>query len=1124
MGSNTGGSSIPRIMVFQPTLAEMKDFSAYIGHMESKGAHKAGLAKIIPPKEWIPRKAGYDEIDLTIPSPIEQVVHGRQGLYQQFNIQKKAMKVEEFRKLAETSRYRTPAHFDYEDLERKYWKNISFNSPIYGADVSGSLYDPGVDEFNINHLNTILDLVGNDYGIKIEGVNTAYLYFGMWKTTFAWHTEDMDLYSINYLHFGAPKSWYAIPPEHGRRLERLAAGFFQPSFQSCSAFLRHKMTLISPQILKQYSIPFNRITQEPGEFMITFPFGYHAGFNHGFNCAESTNFATQRWVEYGKRALQCTCRKDGVKIGMEVFVRNFQPDRYELWLEGKDVGAHPEDPTKCSAAPAPSKAELSFYRQEGKRQYKFEPSAACSSVSKRLPIAKVVHKKEPEDDDGITSSSSSSCGSSSSSDTEVYDVPPEAVQPEKKRKAVDWEKAEKTRGLTLHCKKVVRHEPVIKKKKPRKKSTSPPRLKPFFHESRAKESNSSRKFASYSSLVSQEGPLRLIISKQSKDDLVADLKTKPTQSSLIPASLLPLQHAAIAKCSSETQKCAKTIESLADPMVMVESNPAYFPISNIYHPPSQLVPHVRQANMHLSGEQPVAQTVISHGAAVKAVATLAPKQDIETVLYALGTSVIPLDLKASNPSVSTNQVAHFLSSNESSQYRHKDPHKINQYSSSSSCVVAFKKENLEMLDKPKSAIPPQPASVESDSDDTVTSTSSEEPVKKLQVPKAQSWAKSLNDLWQHKPSNFDKERGFNLNQSMIAPHCSICSIFRPFNGLEDAPSQDLPVQSKVWMPGSAYADSLTAIKEVIDMNNHYLSCDGASQLLQCVECNVCIHAVCYGVMENVIPGTWKCDRCRIQARTAQCCACSLRGGALKLTTDANTKWIHVLCAVLLPGVIFTNVTSKDKIDLAKASQKNRTLSCFFCQRLFRSSVDKYRPRKGLCIKCTSGKCNLSFHVTCAHAAGVEFEVQDWPNNVRVTCNRHKRVICKEKLKRTSNLTAGEKVIAKHRDGNYHEAVLMRIQPRTYVSVDFEDGTFSENLFPEDIVERDGPDSEELKIGEFVKVKWTDDKIYGATFKGKTTNVTYLIQFRDKSQKQLKRNCFYTRKEKLPNKVRSRLVR
>lgn len=61
--------------------------------------------------------------------------------------------------------------------------------------------------WNINKLGTILDYVNEDYGISIEGVNTAYLYFGMWKTSFAWHTEDMDLYSINYIHEGYPKTW-----------------------------------------------------------------------------------------------------------------------------------------------------------------------------------------------------------------------------------------------------------------------------------------------------------------------------------------------------------------------------------------------------------------------------------------------------------------------------------------------------------------------------------------------------------------------------------------------------------------------------------------------------------------------------------------------------------------------------------------------------------------------------------------------------------------------------------------------------------------------------------------------------------------------------------------------------
>uniref|UniRef100_A0A8C1JSH6 [histone H3]-trimethyl-L-lysine(9) demethylase n=1 Tax=Cyprinus carpio TaxID=7962 RepID=A0A8C1JSH6_CYPCA len=365
-------SAATRIMTFHPTKEEFKDFNRYIAYMESQGAHRAGMAKVVPPKDWKPRRT-YDDIDdLVIPAPIQQVVTGQSGLFTQYNIQKKPMTVREFRKTANTDKYA-----DFDELERKYWKNLTFNPPLYGADVSGTLYDPDVTEWNIGRLNTILDTVERESGITIKGVNTPYLYFGMWKSTFAWHTEDMDLYSINYLHFGEPKSWYIVPPEHGKRLERLAKGFFPGSAQSCEAFLRHKMTLISPSILRKYGIPYEKVTQEAGQFIVTFPYGYHAGFNHGFNCEESTNFATQRWIDYGKLATLCSCRKDMVKVSMDVFVRKFQPERYKLWKAGKDIA--PIDHSK----PTPEAAEFLTDGKSEKETGELSDSSKAETQQKR---------------------------------------------------------------------------------------------------------------------------------------------------------------------------------------------------------------------------------------------------------------------------------------------------------------------------------------------------------------------------------------------------------------------------------------------------------------------------------------------------------------------------------------------------------------------------------------------------------------------------------------------------------------------------------------------------------------------------------------------------------------------
>jgi JmjC domain, hydroxylase len=87
-------------------------------------------------------------------------------------------------------------------LERMYWRGCGIGKPaLYGADMAGSLFDDATTEWNVANLPSVLSRL-LPLGAKVPGVNTPYLYWGMWRATFAWHVEDMDLFSINYIHFG----------------------------------------------------------------------------------------------------------------------------------------------------------------------------------------------------------------------------------------------------------------------------------------------------------------------------------------------------------------------------------------------------------------------------------------------------------------------------------------------------------------------------------------------------------------------------------------------------------------------------------------------------------------------------------------------------------------------------------------------------------------------------------------------------------------------------------------------------------------------------------------------------------------------------------------------------------
>lgn len=203
------------------------------------------------------------------------------------------------------------------EIEKLFWKTLKLNAPLYGADIEGSLFDKGVD-WNLSEIKTLLSDGLEE--CKLSGVNLPYIYVGGWKTMFGWHKEDLDLYSINYLHHGASKFWYSIDINCNAKFEEFVKKCFPDRYENCSEFLRHKNTLIHPAVLINNGIKLRKVVQKEGEFVIPRASGYHAGFNSGFNIAEAVNFALFHWVEVvAPKVKFCSCVRDSVKINMSSF-------------------------------------------------------------------------------------------------------------------------------------------------------------------------------------------------------------------------------------------------------------------------------------------------------------------------------------------------------------------------------------------------------------------------------------------------------------------------------------------------------------------------------------------------------------------------------------------------------------------------------------------------------------------------------------------------------------------------------------------------------------------------------------------------------------------------------------
>ncbi|XP_019423569.1 PREDICTED: lysine-specific demethylase JMJ706-like isoform X2 [Lupinus angustifolius] len=316
---------IPECPVYSPTKEEFEDPLVYLQKIAPE-ASKYGICKIISP------------LSASVPAG---VVLMKENVGFKFTTRVQPLRLAEWDAEDKVTFFmsgRTYTFRDYEKmankifaerycsagclpatfLENEFWNEIScgkMESVEYACDVDGSAFSSsptdqlGNSKWNLKNLSRLPKSILRLLEMSIPGVTEPMLYIGMLFSMFAWHVEDHYLYSINYQHCGASKTWYGIPGHAALEFERVVREHVYThdilsSNGEDGAFdvLLGKTTLFPPNILMDHEVPVYKAVQKPGEFIITFPRAYHAGFSHGFNCGEAVNFAMGDWFPLGATA------------------------------------------------------------------------------------------------------------------------------------------------------------------------------------------------------------------------------------------------------------------------------------------------------------------------------------------------------------------------------------------------------------------------------------------------------------------------------------------------------------------------------------------------------------------------------------------------------------------------------------------------------------------------------------------------------------------------------------------------------------------------------------------------------------------------------------------------------
>lgn len=226
-----------------------------------------------------------------------------------------------------------------------YWDKVASGdwNPVYAVDIEFSMMDETAGLWNMENFMDTTYLSQIKQKINIAGITRPFCYIGTEYSSFAWHTENVELFSVNFLHRGAPKIWYGIPGKHVDSTKALFNPLAAKVIPGCKAPMRHHPLLVNPLHLEDAGITWTRVVQEAGMIVVTFPSAFHAGYNTGPNFSQAANFATPFWLEFGLTSDRCTCEEQSnvdIAFPMWPFVKTLGDETYTKWIaEGSDRSA-----------------------------------------------------------------------------------------------------------------------------------------------------------------------------------------------------------------------------------------------------------------------------------------------------------------------------------------------------------------------------------------------------------------------------------------------------------------------------------------------------------------------------------------------------------------------------------------------------------------------------------------------------------------------------------------------------------------------------------------------------------------------------------------------------------------